>query len=100
VWEKELRGLPLQVHEAAFAYCLRQHVEWRDYWNNLNTHSGDSPKLNNILIHIYNDAAVKLQLDTKNPPEIHALYQSLRGGGFSELDSLHQIAFILQEVSW
>ena len=101
VWQREVRGVPLKLHEAALGKCMRQHPEWRAYWDSLVTRNiEDSPKLASILVHIYNDAAVQLQLDTKNPPEIYALYEGMRGRGFLEEDALHQLAFVLQDVTW
>ena len=101
VWQKEVRGIPLKLHEAALGKCMRQHIEWRPFWDSLVTRNiEDSPKLGSILVHIYNDAAVQLQLDTKNPPEIHTLYEGMRGRGFTAEDALHQIAFVLEDVTW
>ena len=100
VWEKELRGVPLQFQEASLAYCMRQHTEWRDYWNQLNSADNEDTKVVNLLVHIYNDAAIKLQLDRKDPPEIHSLYQLLRGRGITDMDALHAIAFVFQEQTW
>jgi Domain of unknown function (DUF1841) len=100
VWEKELRGVPLVFQEASLAYCMRQHSEWREYWNRLRSIGSEDPKVVNILVHIYNDAAVKLQIDQKDPPEIHTLYQQLRGRGITDMDALHAIAFVLQEQTW
>jgi hypothetical protein len=101
VWEKELRGVRLQLQEAALAWCMRQHADWRNFWNNLNNpDTVNTPRGTNILIHIYNDAAVKLQLDSNNPPEILESYQTMRGKGFSDMDALHAIAFVLQEQNW
>jgi Domain of unknown function (DUF1841) len=97
VWEKELRGVPLAVQEASLAYCMREHTEWREHWNRLNTIGQDDPKIINILAHIYNDAAVKLQIERKNPPEIGELYQALRRRGITDMDAIHAIAFVLQE---
>src|SRR2546425_12879691 len=99
-WEKELRGVPLQAQEAALAYSMRQHSEWRQYWNQLATYSNENTKVVSMLVHIYNDAAVKLQLDRNDPPEIQSLYQSMRGKGFSHMDALHALAFVMQELTW
>jgi hypothetical protein len=100
VWEKELRGVPLQSQEAALAYCMRQHPEWRQYWNQLTTYSNENTKIVSMLVHVYNDAAVKLQLDRNDPPEILSMYQVLRGRGITDMDALHAIAFVLQEQTW
>src|SRR6266481_3538732 len=101
VWEKELRGVPLQLQELALAWCMRQHPDWRNFWNNLNNYETvNTPRVTNILVHIYNDAAVKLQLDSNNPPEIYQYFQAMRGKGFSDMDAIHAIAFVLQEQSW
>jgi len=53
-----------------------------------------------MLVHVYNDAAVKLQLDRNDPPEIQSLYQVLRSRGVTDMDALHAIAFVLQEQTW
>jgi len=101
VWEKELRGVPLHLQELALAWCMRQHSDWKNLWNGL--HNADvvnSPRATNILVHIYNDAAVKLQLDTNNPPEIQELFHAMRGKGFSDMDALHAISYVLQEQNW
>jgi len=100
VWEKELRGVPLQFQEAALAFCMRQHNEWRQYWNQLATCGKENTKVVSMLVHVYNDAAVKLQLDRNDPPEINSLYQVLRGRGITDMDALHTIAFVLQEQTW
>jgi Domain of unknown function (DUF1841) len=100
VWEKELRGVALVFQEASLAYCMRQHTEWRDYWNRLGSVGSEDAKVVNILVHIYNDAAAKLQIDRNDPPEIRALYQLLRGRGITDMDALHAIAFVLQEQTW
>jgi hypothetical protein len=100
VWEKELRGIPLVFQEASLAYCMRQHSEWREHWNHLGSIGSEDTKIVSILVHIYNDAAVKLQIDRSDPPEIYALYQLLRGRGITDMDALHAIAFVLQEQTW
>jgi Domain of unknown function (DUF1841) len=100
VWEKELRGVPLMFQEASLAYCMRQHAEWRDHWNHLGSVGSEDTKMVNILVHIYNDAAVKLQLDRNDPPEIHEMYQLLRGRGITDMNALHAIAFVFQEQTW
>lgn len=100
VWEKELRGVPLQPQEASLAWCMRRHSEWRSFWNNLGTDAGDTPRATSILVHIYNDSAVKLQLDSDSSPEINQLFQAMRAKGFSDVDALHALAFVMQEQSW
>ena len=101
VWEKELRGVPLQMQESALAWCMRQHADWRNFWNNLNNHATvETQRATNILVHIYNDAAVKQQIDSNNPPEIVEFYQEMRKKGFSEMDALHAIAYVMQELNW
>ena len=97
VWGKELRGVPLQIQEAALAWCMRQHAEYRNFWNSLGTTAADTPRASNILLHIYSDGAVKLQLESNNPPEINQLFQAMRGKGFSDMDALHAIAHVLRE---
>jgi Domain of unknown function (DUF1841) len=101
VWEKELRGVPLQLQESSLAWCMRQHADWRNFWNNLNNHATvETQRAANILTHIYNDAAVKLQLESNSPPEIKEFFQEMRKKGFSEMDALHAIAYVWQEMSW
>jgi hypothetical protein len=100
VWERELRGVPLEIHEAALAYCMKQHNEWKPFWNQLASSSCDHAKVVSILVHIYNDAAVKLQVDRNEPPEINSSFQTLRGKGVTDMDALHRIAFVLQEQTW
>src|SRR5436190_11205819 len=100
VWSKELRGVPLQPQEASLAWCMRLHNDWRAFWNSLGNSGAPNQRGNNILVHIYNDASVKLQLDSKNPPEIFDLYQTLRGKGFLDIDALHALAYVMQEQTW
>jgi hypothetical protein len=100
VWGKELRGVPLQVQEAALVWCMRQHNEYRNFWNSLGTTAADTPRAGNILLHIYSDGAVKLQLESNNPPEIVEVFQKMRGKGFSDMDALHAIAHVMREENW
>ena len=101
VWEKELRGLPLENQEAALAWCMRQHEEWRNFWDRLNhPRTADPVRSTSVLVHIYNDAAVKFQLDNQNPPEIVDLFQTMRRNRFTEIDAMHVIAFVMQEQTW
>jgi hypothetical protein len=88
------------MQEASLAWCMKQHNELRNFWNNLNTSEAETQRAANILVHIYNDAAVKLQLDSDNPPEINQLFHALRGRGFPDLDALHALAYVMQEQSW
>ena len=100
VWGKELRGVPLQVQEAALAWCMRQHAEYRNFWNTLGTTAADTPRAGNILLHIYSDGAVKLQLESNNPPEINEVFKKMRGKGFADMDALHAIAHVMREENW
>jgi hypothetical protein len=101
VWEKELRGVRLQMQEAALAWCMKQHNEWRNFWNGLNNYGAtDTPRASNMLVHIYNDATVRMQLDSNSPPEINQLFQVMRAKGFTDMDALHAIAFVFQEQNW
>ena len=79
---------------------MKQHNDWRPFWNSLGGYEAENQRGVNILVHIYNDAAVKLQLDSNSPPEIHQLFQTLRGKGFPDLDALHALAYVMQEQSW
>jgi hypothetical protein len=99
VWSKELRGVPLQPQEASLAWCMRLHNDWRPFWNSLGNPE-QTPRATNILVHIYNDASVKLQIDSKNPLEIFDLFQSLRGKGFPDVDALHALGYVMQEQTW
>jgi uncharacterized protein DUF1841 len=99
VWSKELRGVPMQPQEASLAWCMRLHNDWRSFWNSLGNYE-QTPRGTNILVHIYNDASVKLQVDSKNPPEIFDLFQSMRGKGFLDIEALHALAYVMQEQSW
>jgi hypothetical protein len=99
VWSKELRGVPLQPQEASLAWCMRLHNDWRSFWNGLGNYE-QTPRGTNILVHIYNDASVKLQVDSKNPPEIFDLFQSMRGKGFLDIEAVHALAYVMQEQSW
>jgi Domain of unknown function (DUF1841) len=99
VWSKELRGVPLQPQEASLAWCMRLHNDWRTFWNDLGNYE-QTPRGTNILVHIYNDASVKLQIDSKNPPEIFDLFQMMRGKGFLDIEALHALAYVMQEQTW
>jgi hypothetical protein len=98
VWDKELRGVPLQSQESSLAWCMRQHSDWRTFWNNLNNDETiHSPRATDILVHIYNDSAVKQQLDSNNPAEISELFRKMKAKGFLEMDALHTLSHVLQE---
>jgi hypothetical protein len=98
VWERELRGVPLPLEESTLAWCMRQHSDWRSFWNNLNNHDTIlTPSATTILVHIYNDGAVKLQLESNNPPEISELFRKMRANRFYEMEALHALSHVLQE---
>ena len=95
IWNDHRRGLPQAGHAGPIAYCLQYHQEWWKDWE-LAEHLGD-PSIASRLIHIHNDAAIKTQLERGSPPEIKALYDSLREKGFREFECIHTLALALVE---
>ncbi len=102
VWTDFRRGAALTGHEAAIGQCMQHHTEWWSDWEALDaTGSGRADiSIENRLVHIHHDAAVKLQLENKQPPEAAALYDMLLQKGFTEFEAIHTLAVALTEETW
>ena len=96
IWRDHRRGLALSGQHAAIAYCLENHPEWWADWDSPD-HGGDDRAITNRLIHIHNDAAIRLQLERESPKEIKALYDSMRDKAFTEFESIHTLAVAFTE---
>ena len=99
VWRDCRRGLPLQGQHAAIAYCLQKHPEWWSDWESAENLHGNDVTITNRLIHIHNDAAIRLQIEREQPAEVKALYDSLCEKGFTEFESIHTLAVAFTEES-
>ena len=100
VWRDHRRGLPLQGQHAAIGYCLQKHPEWWSDWESAeNSHHGNDVAITNRLIHIHNDAAIRLQIEREQPVDVKALYDALCEKGFTEFESIHTLAVALTEES-
>jgi hypothetical protein len=77
---------------------MQHHAEWRAEWDMLDPDAPRTEKgIENRLVHIHNDAVVKLQLDNKQPKELSELYQMLQEKGFDEFESIHTLGLALTE---
>ena len=52
------------------------------------------------LRHVFNDAAVKMQIESGHPSEIGSLYDDMRTAQFTELEGSHAIGLALDEETW
>lgn len=102
VWRDYRRGVPMSGHNAAIAHAMRHHKEWWVEWDLMMNPATARMEtwIENHLIHIHNDAAVKTRLDSKEPKELTTLYQTLRDKGFDEFESIHTLAIGLTEETW
>ncbi len=97
VWNDHKRGLPLQGHHAAIAESMEFHREWWNDWESARIGGGDERTITNRLIHIHNDAAIKTQVETGQPPEIKVFFANLTDKGFTIYECVHTIAVALSE---
>ena len=101
VWKDYRRGKPMSGHNAAIACAMQHHNEWWAEWDLVDPATARLEiGIENHLIHIHHDAAVKTQLDSKEPKELSVLYQTLREKGFDEFESIHTLALALTEETW
>jgi Domain of unknown function (DUF1841) len=101
LWRDYRRGVPMSGHNAAIAYAMQHHNEWWAEWDSIDPATARVETwIENHLIHIHNDAAVKTRLDSKEPKELTTLYQMLREKGFDEFESIHTLAVALTEETW
>lgn len=98
IWRDFRRGIPLAGQQAAIAYCLQNHPEWWNDWDSAE-HSGDERLITTRLIHIHNDAAIRLQVERDDPAGVRKLYESLREKSFTEFESIHTLTVAFSEES-
>jgi hypothetical protein len=96
IWRDHRRGLPLQGQLAAIAYCLQNHPEWWSDWDSAEMHPDDRA-ITNRLIHIHNDAAIRLQVERGQPADVKVLYDAMREKGFTEFETIHTFAIAFAE---
>ena len=82
----------------AIAYCLQNHPEWWKDWDTAE-YAADERAITTRLIHIHNDAAIRIQIERESPKEIKGLYETLIGKGFTEFESIHTLALAFVEES-
>src|SRR2546426_9800170 len=98
VWRDYRRGVPLVGQHLAIAYCLQNHPEWWKDWDTAE-YAADERAITTRLIHIHNDAAIRIQIERESPKEIKGLYETLIGKGFTEFESIHTLALAFVEES-
>ena len=90
--------MALTGQPAAIAHCLQNHPEWWSDWDTADR-PDDERAITNRLIHIHNDAAIRIQVERENPKEIKTLYDTLLGKGFTEFESIHTLTVAFTEES-
>jgi uncharacterized protein DUF1841 len=98
VWRDYRRGVPLTGQHAAIAHCLQNHPEWWSDWETAE-YAADERAITTRLIHIHNDAAIRIQIERESPKEIKTLYETLVQKGFTEFESIHTLAVAFVEES-
>src|SRR5439155_20721453 len=51
------------------------------------------------LIHIHNDAAIRLQIERQQPLQVKTLYDTMIEKGFTEFEAIHTLAIAFTEDS-
>jgi Domain of unknown function (DUF1841) len=101
VWRDDRRGVPMTGHEAAVAYAMQHHTEWWADWDSIDLASSRADvSIENRLIHIHHDAAIRMQLENKAVKQVCELYEMLRQKGFEEFESIHTLVIALTEETW
>jgi uncharacterized protein DUF1841 len=98
IWRDHRRGAVLQGQQAIVAYCLHNHPEWWKDWDSADTSENDRA-ITTRLIHIHNDAAVRLQIERSQPEQIRTLYEAMIEKGFTEFEAIHTLAIAFTEES-
>ena len=101
IWRDHQRGVPLNGHEAAVAWCIQHHSEWWAGWDAIDPATARADiSIENRLIHIHHDAAIWLQLENKEVAQVSALYEKLQQEGFEKFESIHTLVPALTEEIW
>ena len=98
IWRDHRRGVVHQGQQAIVAYCLQNHPEWWSDWDSENTSETDRA-ITTRLIHIHNDAAIRLQIERQQPPQVKTLYDTMIEKGFTEFEAIHTLAIAFTEES-
>lgn len=98
IWRDHRRGVVLQGQQAVVAHCLQNHPEWWSDWNSENVSETDRA-ITTRLIHIHNDAAIRLQIERQQPPQVKTLYDSMIEKGFTEFEAIHTLVIAFTEES-
>jgi len=96
IWRDHRRGAVLQGQQAIVAHCLQNHPEWWSDWNSDATSEKDR-SITTRLIHIHNDAAIRLQIERQQPPQVKTLYDTMIEKGFTEFEAIHTLAVAFTE---
>jgi len=101
VWKDHRRGVPMNSQESAVAYCMQHHTEWWPDWDSIDPAIARADiSIENRLIHIHHDAAIRRQLENREVPQVCDLYDQLRQKGFEEFESIHTLVMALAEETW
>ena len=98
IWRDHRRGAALQGQQAIVADCLQNHPEWWKDWDSADTSENDRA-ITTRLIHIHNDAAIRLQVDRRQPPQVKTLYGAMIEKGFTGFEAIHTLAIAFTEES-
>ena len=98
IWRDHRRGVVLQGQQGIVAYCLQNHPEWWSDWDSEDTSENDRA-ITTRLIHIHNDAAIRLQIERQQPPQVKTLYDAMIEKGFTEFEAIHTLAIAFTEES-
>jgi len=98
LWRDHRRGVVLQGQQAIVVYCLQNHPEWWSDWDSVDTSENDRAIITR-LIHIHNDAAIRLQIERQQPLQVKTLYDTMIEKGFTEFEAIHTLAIAFTEES-
>ena len=98
IWRDHRRGVALQGQQAIVAHCLQNHPEWWSDWDSDTTSETDRAIITR-LIHIHNDAAIRLQIERAQPPQVKTLYETMIEKGFTEFEAIHTFAIAFTDES-
>lgn len=95
IWLATKNGEPLDGEEAVLAQAMREHPEYADIWDELDSLSNGEITRDgvNTLLHISMHSVVENQLAKNTLPEVPKAMNSLLARGASRHEAIHAIAY-------
>lgn len=102
IWKRYNAGEPLEGEEKIIAELMYQHEEYYDAWSSTDFDYEYSPEKDavNPFLHLAVDTIVMNQITNNDPPQTRFTYNKLTAQGYSHLEAIHKIAYVVIKEIW